>query len=184
LLLAVNLACLWWLAGPWAALAIGLPPVFSELSTGQIHLPLAVMTVIAVRQPGAWAFGLLTKVTPGVGLLWHIARREWRMAIVGVGVTAGVVAVSAIAWPSAWNEWVDLLRESSTRHVTNFTVSQWPVVFRLPIAAGLVIVAAWRNRPAALPAIVCFALPAIWFGALAMLVAVIPARQGNCGAAR
>jgi hypothetical protein len=172
LLLAINLVCLWWLIGPWSAPALLLPFVQSELRTGQIHLPLAVMTVLAMSYAGAWAFGFLTKVTPGVTILWWLARREWRRALIALVVTAGILAVSAAIWPTAWFEWLALVTESSTRHVQNFTVSNLPVAFRLPIAAGLVVLAAWRNRPAALPVIVCFALPAIWFGALVMLLAI------------
>jgi hypothetical protein len=53
----------------------------------------------------------------------------------------------------------------------NLAWSEWPALFRVPIAAGLVVMAAWRNRPAALPIILCFALPAIWPGALSMVLA-------------
>ena len=66
----------------------------------------------------------------------------------------------------------DLLGASSIRHVENFAISERPVLYRLPIAAGLVVLAAWRNRPAALPVIVCFALPAIWLGSLVLLAAI------------
>lgn len=176
---AVNLACLWWLAGPWSAVALALPPVQAELATNNIHLPLTVMSVAMVRHPSLWAFGALTKVTPGVTILWWVGRREWRHAAIALGVTAGIVAVSAAVWPSAWVEWLGLLVESSTRHVTNFSVSEWPAIFRLPIAAGLTVMAAWRNRPAALPVIVLFSLPTVWFGALAMLAAVLPAHAAS-----
>ena len=30
--------------------------------------------------PAAWSFVLLTKITPGIGLLWFVVRREWRIA--------------------------------------------------------------------------------------------------------
>jgi hypothetical protein len=169
---AVNLACLWWLLGPWSAVALLLPFVQGELVTGQIHLPLAVMCVLGVRNPGVLAYGLLTKVTPGVGLLWFAARRQWRDLAVAVGVTVAVVTASAVIAPGLWVGWLNLLAESSTRNVENFTINEWPAVYRLSFAAGLVVLAAWRDRPAALPVIVCFALPGIWFGALVLLLAV------------
>lgn len=171
--LAVNLGCLWWLIGPWSALALLLPPVAGELGNGQIHLPLAVATVAMLRYPGAWAFLALTKVTPGVTILWWVARREWQQAGTALGVTVLITAASALLLPEAWIEWIGLLGGSSTHHIVGYTVSEWPVVFRLPIAAGLTIMAGWRDRPAALPVIACFALPSIWFGALAMLLAAI-----------
>ena len=56
--------------GPWLALVILLPPVFMELAVGNIHILLGVAIAIGFRWPAAWAFVLLTKVTPGIGLLW------------------------------------------------------------------------------------------------------------------
>ena len=171
--MAINLVALAWLLGPVAgALALLLPFVQSELTTGQIHLPLTVMCVLLRRHPSFWAFGVLTKVTPGVTLLWFLGRREWRQAAVALGVTLAIVIVSAITWPSAWRDWIELLIESSTRSIENFVVNELPVVYRLPIAAGLMVMAAWRDRPAAIPLLVCFALPAIWFGALVMFAGV------------
>jgi len=172
LLLAVNLFCLWWLLGLLAVPALLLRFVQAELGTGQIHFVIAAMTVLSISYAGASAFGLLTKVTPGVTIIWWVARKEWGRATIALVATATIVGVSAVIWPTAWLEWMGVLTESSTRHVENFAVSTWPVAFRLPIAAGLVVFAAWRNRPAALPAIACFALPAIWFGALVMLLAI------------
>lgn len=171
LLLAVNLGALVYLLGPvWGVVA--LPFAIPDISNGQIHLLLAASVVAMVRTPGWAAFGLLSKVTPGVTVLWFLARREWRNLGIAVGVTAGIVGVSAVVYPTAWVEWVELLTTSSTRHVENFSVSEWPAIFRLPIAAGLVIMAGWRDRPAALPVIALFALPTIWAGALVMLLAV------------
>jgi Glycosyltransferase family 87 len=169
---AINLACIWWLVGPLAAPALLFPPVLSELTTGQIHLPLAVMCVVALHHPSAWAFGILTKVTPGVGVVWHATRGEWRGVAAALAATAGVIAISSVSWPTAWVEWIHLLTESIVRTVGNFAVSEWPAMFRLPIATGLMVMAAWRNRPAAVPLLVLFSLPMIWFGALAMVLAV------------
>ena len=173
LLMTINLVCLAWLLGPvFGALVLAVPFVQSELTTGQIHLPLTVMCVLLVRHPASWAFGVLTKVTPGVSLLWYVGRREWRRAAVATGVTLAIVAVSVVTWPSAWADWIDLLLESSTRNIENFVVNEYPAIYRMPIAAGLLVMAAWRNRPAAIPILVCYSLPAIWFGALVMLAGV------------
>jgi hypothetical protein len=183
LLLALNLLCLGWLLGPfWAAVALLLPPVQVELATGNIHLPLAVMCAVGLARPGSWSFGLLTKVTPGIGLLWFVARREWRALLIGVGTTTAIVAISFVLSPQAWVDWIGLLAESSTMRVGNLVLDQWPVVYRLPIACGLMVMAAWRNRPAAVPLIVCFALPAIWVGAIALAFAV--PRLVRCGGDR
>ena len=90
----------------------------------------------------------------------------------GDRVSFVVVAVSAVISPAAWRDWLQLLADSSTLQMGNLVVSEWPALFRLPIAAGLVIMAGWRGRPAALPLIVCFALPAIWPWSLTLAAAV------------
>jgi hypothetical protein len=169
---AISLSALAWLLTPiGAAIALLIPLVRAEVEGGQVHLWLAVICAIGLRYPAAWSFGLLTKVTPGVGLLWFAARREWRALRLATVVTVGVVAVSALIDPAAWRDWLRLLSESGTQHMGNLAWSEWPALFRVPIAAGLVVMAAWRNRPAALPIILCFALPAIWPGALSMVLA-------------
>ena len=170
-LMAINLGALLFLVGPvWAAVA--LPLAHPDIANGQVHLVLAASIVLMVRSPGWAAFGVLSKVTPGVTILWFPARREWRAFAVAVGVTATLVIVSVFTWPQAWFSWVTLLSESATHHVDTFSISQWPAIFRLPIGAGLVVMAAWRSRPAALPVIALFVLPSIWIGALVMLLAV------------
>ena len=146
-LMAINLGALLFLVGPvWAAVA--LPLAHPDIANGQVHLVLAASIVLMLRSPGWGAFGVLSKVTPGVTLLWFPARREWRAFAVAAGVTATLVIVSAITWPQAWFDWVTLLSESATHHVDTFSISQWPAIFRLPIGAGLVVMAAWRvGRP-------------------------------------
>jgi hypothetical protein len=172
LLLSANMGALVWLVGPVAAaLTLALPwsPVWSELRFGNIHLLLAVMVVVALRHPAVWSFGLLTKVTPGVGLLWFAARREWRRLLIGVVATAGIVGLSAIIVPDAWVGWISMLSAASG---ATQALNVWPATLRVALAAVLVTLAAWRDRPAALPVIVCFAMPALWAGALVMLLAV------------
>ena len=75
---AAIVVALRWLSGLWLGLVMLLPPVFIEVAMGNIHAFLAVAIVVGFRWPVTWAFVLLTKVTPGVGLLWFAARREWR----------------------------------------------------------------------------------------------------------
>ena len=86
-----------------------LPPVFIELAMGNIHAFIAVAIVLGFRWPAAWAFVLLTKVTPGVGLLWFAVRREWRNLAIALGATAAIVAVSFVIAPALWAEWLDVL---------------------------------------------------------------------------
>src|ERR1700690_1086519 len=100
LLLAVR-----FLSGPRLyalAIAVAVP----ELIGGNIHLLIAVAIVIGFRYPAAWSLVLLTKVTPGIGLLWFAVRREWHALAIALGATVAIVAVSLAVDPRAWLEWI------------------------------------------------------------------------------
>jgi len=90
LLIAVDVVCLFYLARSWAIALIALPPVLGDMASGNIHILLATAIALSFRYPAAWAFPLLSKVTPGVGLLWYAVRREWRRFWIGVAVTGGL----------------------------------------------------------------------------------------------
>ena len=79
-----------------------------EIAGGNISLLLAVAIVWGFRWPWTWAFVLLTKITPGVGLLWFALRREWRQLAIALGATAAVAG--GVVRPDA----VQLVRTGST----------------------------------------------------------------------
>ncbi|MGH2482945.1 MAG: glycosyltransferase family 87 protein [Candidatus Limnocylindria bacterium] len=173
LLAAVNLAALVWLLGPeLGALSILLTPISNEVARGNIHLLLAVAIVMGFRYPASWAWVLLTKVTPGVGLLWFAFRRQWRQLGTALAVTAAIVAISFVIDPDLWLHWFRML--ASNVGTTRPSVLEVPVLPRLAVAAGLVALGASRNRPAIVPVAAMLALPSIWVNSLALLVAVIP----------
>src|SRR5207245_7361698 len=68
--LGLMLAILWLLVGRWSLVSLLLPPLALELQNGNVHLLLAAVAVLGLRWPGLWSFALLTKITPGIGLLW------------------------------------------------------------------------------------------------------------------
>ena len=174
LLAAANMGALVWLLGPeLAALSIFAVPVSNEIARGNIHLLLAAAIVVGFRYPGSWAAVLLTKVTPGIGLLWFALRREWRALAVALGATALLAAISFVFVPDLWVRWLTLLVSNSGVTRPN-ALLQVPVIPRLAVAAGLVAMGAWKNRPAIVPVAAMLALPAIWVNSLAMLVAVVP----------
>jgi hypothetical protein len=108
--LGISLATAAWLGGRrWWWLALTFPFTVLELQAGNIHLLIAAAVVIGLRWPGAWAFVLLTKVTPGIGLLWFAFRREWRALGVALGTTAVVVAIGVAIAPGLWHAWVEML---------------------------------------------------------------------------
>ncbi len=170
LTLIIGLALLW-LAGPWALLFLVIPVVASDLYLGNIHVLLAAAIVGSLRWPALWAFPLLTKSTCGLGLLWYAARGEWRRLTVALGVTAVIVAVSAVVAPGLWPKWIAYVIDTGVS--PDVGAAYWvpiPLLVRLPAAALLVIWGARTDRPWTLPTAAMLALPVLWLVGLAMLV--------------
>jgi hypothetical protein len=179
LLAAVNLGALWYLVGPWAAPALLIPHVNRELATGNIHLLLAASIVLALRQPGWWAFPLLTKVTPAIGGTWHLLRGEWRAAVEPAIGTVLICAISAVLAPELWVTWFGILLEAPTDYASSSVGLAWSLWIRLPIALGLVVLAARLDRPALIPVASMLALPVVWAQSFVMLLAVVPLSRGR-----
>ena len=157
----------------WLPLALLTGVVDLEVLRGNIETLMALAIVAGFRWPATWAFILLTKVTPGVGLLWFVARREWRSLAIAVGATAAVAAVSFVFAPALWASWVASL-------IANAGVSiPWeyfpvPLVVRLPVAAGLALLAGWRGWRWLVPIASTLAMPALWPVNMTLLVAIFP----------
>ncbi len=178
---AIMLVAVRYLTGPrWFALGALLAVV--ELSGGNISLLLAVAMVVGFRWPAAWSFVILTKVTPGIGLLWFAVRREWGQLAIAFGATAIVVAVSAIVMPGAWIEWIQVLIRIAGRDGT-WAAVPIPFIARLPIAIAIVVWGARTDRRWTVPVAGMVALPALWYGGLSMLLAVIALRRQDDGSA-
>jgi hypothetical protein len=146
-----------------------------EIIGGNISLLLAVAIVVGFRWPAAWALILLTKVTPGIGLLWFAARGEWRNLSIALGATALVIAASAAIMPWAWPEWIDVLTNIAGRDGT-WAAVPIPFLVRLPFAIVVVIWGARTDRRWTVPVACMLALPALWYGGLTMLLAIIVLR--------
>jgi len=158
LLLGAEIAALGWLVGwRWIGYALLLPPVMDELKGPNIGLLLAVSIVLGLERPALWAFVLLTKVTPGVGMLWFVVRREWRKLMIALGVTAVIAAVSFAIAPGAWLDWKALLVDNAQR-----PTDQVPLLIRLPLAALLTVYAARTNRPWLVPIAALLGVAVIW----------------------
>jgi hypothetical protein len=162
-----------YLVGP-ALLAVGLLIALPEIFGGNITLMLGAAIVLGFRWPATWSFLLLTKVTPGIGLLWFAVRREWRALGIAAGATLLFVAISyALAPPGVWAEWVRELSSNATAPIDSGSLPV-PLLARLPVAALVIAWGAAGNRRWALPIGCLLALPVIWYGSLSLLVAVIP----------
>ena len=172
---ALLLAAVRFLTGP-RLLAVGVLLAMIELAGGNISLLLAAAMVLGFRYPAAWSFVLLTKVTPGIGLLWFVVRREWRSLGIALGTTALVVAVSAIVNPGVWLEWFGLLVRLAGRDGT-WAAIPIPFLVRLPFAVAVVVWGALTDRRWTVPVAGMLALPALWYGGLTMLLAIVALRD-------
>jgi hypothetical protein len=176
---AINCAALWWLLGRLALPSLLFLPIPFEIISGNVHLLYAVAIVVGFRYSASWALMLMTKVTPGVGILWFLVRREWRAFLLAVGVTAAIAAVSFLLDRAAWEAWLRLLQaDLSGAGQASFQTVGWyapiPLLPRLVAAAALVAGAAWSDRRWLIPVAVLLALPVIWLNGLAVLAAVVP----------
>ena len=157
-------------------LAVGVVLGLMELAGGNIHLLIAAAIVLGFRHPWTWSIVLLTKITPGIGLLWFVVRREWRNLAIALGATAAIVLVSFVVMPDAWRSWGEVLSRVAGRDGT-WAAVPIPFVVRFPVAVAVVVWGAWTGRRWTVPVASMLALPALWYGGLSMLLAVIALRE-------
>jgi hypothetical protein len=176
---ALNGATLWFLLRRWALPSLLFLPIAFEIISGNVHLLYAAAIVIGFRWPAAWALMFLTKVTPGIGVLWFLVRREWRSLAIALGVTAAIAAVSFVLDQAQWARWIDILRaDAGGAGSATFSTAGWylPIGLapRIVAAAIVVVVAAWTDRRWLLPVGVVLAMPVVWLNSLAVLAACVP----------
>ena len=179
-----ELAALFILTGPVAGLLLFVRPVAVEINAGNVHLLMALAIVAGFRWPAAWAFVLLTKVTPGVGLLWFLVRREWRNLGIALGATAVIVVVSFVVAPGLWFQWAQVLADAPTGYAGGWIIVTPPLWLRLPAAALLVAWGATRNYRWAVVVAATMALPATWITGLSMLCGLVWLRHRALDAER
>jgi len=170
--ISASVAALWWMRVLWT---VAFPPVLMELYAGNIHILYALTIVVGMRWGAAWALPLLTKITPGVGIVWFAVRREWRRLGWALGMTAGLVVLSVMADASVWRDWLDTLSKNQGRSL-NMLSDQVPLVVRTGLAAALVGWGAFRDRQWTIPVGVLLAMPVIWPGAAATLIVLVSPR--------
>lgn len=158
--------------GPLSGPAMMTTPVAQEVLTLNVHLLMAGAIIVGFRYPAAWSFLLLTKVLPGVGLLWFAVRGEWRNLGIALGATAVIAGVSFALAPDLWREWIGVLL-SSHPATTGYLVPI-PLPVRLLLAVVIVTWGARTNRRWTVPIACSLALPVLWIAGLAVMVAAIP----------
>jgi hypothetical protein len=181
--LALQLVALAWMARRYTLVLLLYLPVVVELFNGNMHLLLAAAIVLGFRYPAAWALVLLTKVTPGVGLLWFVARGEWRSLGIALAATAAVSALSAVFVPDLWPQWLGLLASNQSSHAAVVTIAI-PLPLRLAAASALVLYGARTDRRWTVPVAAMVALPVFWVNGLAMLVALAPILPADLAGSR
>ncbi len=168
-----------WLAGRYAFILGLLPPVAMSIGLGQLDIAFAAIAVVGLRWPAVWALPLLTKITPGVALLWFAARREWRSLAIAIGATGALAVVSFALDPSAWFGWFALLARLDFPTIGGglllLPIDLW---LRLPLAGALVWWGARTDRHWTIPAAMCLALPTVFVNSPTILVALLPILAG------
>jgi hypothetical protein len=166
-------AVLYWLSGRWFGFIVLVPVVAIEIAMGNIHILLAAAIAAGFRYPVLWSFVLLTKITPGIGLLWFFVRREWRSLSLALGATVVIATLSFVIAPQAWTDWLTTLKASLAQSAPQpVPVGLVPLPVRLVIAAGIVMYGARTNRRWVVPIAAVVALPVVYVNSLAILVAV------------
>jgi hypothetical protein len=175
---AMLVATIVWLGWRSALLVLAFPPVALELYHGNVHLLIAAAITLGFRYPVAWSFVLLTKVTPGVGLVWFAARREWRPLAIALGCTAALVAVSLLIDGRLWVAWLNesILKTAAGAPLNQFSIAI-PLLIRLPLAGLLVAWGGLTDRRWTVPVAATLALPILWPSGLAVLAALWPILQ-------
>lgn len=175
--IGIQAAAFVWLAGEHRWQMLAFVPVLFELYLGNIHLLLAVAIVLGFRWPAAWAFVLLTKITPGIGLLWFVVRREWRNLALALGATLLVTLVGVLVAPHMWYDWYQSLRVTGPATGSNQVAI--PLGLRMVAAVLLVTWGARTDRRWTVVAAAMLALPTLWFHGLAMLMGIVALHNGQ-----
>ena len=168
---AILLAALVWMAGPFTLPVMLLVPVASEINAGNIQLLLALAIVLGFRWPATWAFVLLTKVTPGIGLLWFAMRRQWRALGLALGVTVAIAAISFVTGPQRWFDYAALITSGATPAVAPYYL---PLTVRLPVALLFVAYGGWTGHKWPVVVGATIALPVYYIISSSMFVGVLP----------
>jgi Glycosyltransferase family 87 len=177
---AAQFVVLAYLAGPFLGFVLFLVPVQSELNVANIQIFMALAIVAGFRWPATWALLVLTKATPGLGLLWFAIRREWRALAIALSATALIAGVSFALHPSLWGDWITLLTANPAPVAPPYYLSFW---VRLPFALAAIVLAALTGRRWLLVVGTTLALPVVYWVSASMLVGVLPYARAAIGRA-
>lgn len=156
LIVAANMAGFVLLIGPvFAAVVLlaQLAPVWAEFQLGNLNFAAGALLVLGFRHSSAYAPLLLSKVTPGIGLVWFAARREWRSLGIALVGTALLALPAVVTHPHTWGQFAGSLLNNAEldaqigapivlRGVLAVLVIAWGAVsgrrWTVPVGAALV----------------------------------------------
>lgn len=173
---ALAAAFIWMLWDlPWLWRIPAMLACFLPWAGGNIEPFIGVALILALRHPAAWSFAVLTKVTPGVGLLWHAGRGEWRHVALALIATAAVAGASFAIAPHLWVAWAQAVSlDPAGRHGLTSGLFAWlpHLPIRLGVAALVVLYAARTSRPSLLAIALLLASPEIITAPFGVLAAI------------
>lgn len=178
------------IAGRWFGLAIILAGValigtvgsstpatlpFLYLTIGNAQVLIAAAIVLGFRWPALWSVVLLTKMLPGIGLLWFAVRREWKPMAWALGATLLAAGAVAVVAPTAWPDYLRFLWENRATPSTH-ELAPVPLWACLLAAVSLIVWGARGDRRWTLPlacgmaslALYQWSYVVIWVGAAAL----------------
>ena len=190
-------AALGWMLGRWTWLAVAggvvaimVPGTFAfgvvlgYALNGNIQILLAAGIVLALRRPGWWALGALTKFGTGIGVLYPLFRRDWRAVAEAGGVTLVIVAVSFALAPSLWFDWGRYML-ASVEVVSTLPMVPVPFPVRLVMSVALLAYAARTGREWLVAIAAGWAIPALYdWTFIAIWIAAVPLVRQGAGARR
>jgi hypothetical protein len=179
--LVLVVAGLLWFVVPIPLLGV----VMADIAHGNIQILLGAVAILGLRYPALWSIAILSKVTPGIGLLWFVARGEWRNLAIALAATGAIALISFIYIPGDWFAWATFLRDS-----VSVVFPQWvvpvPLGIRLATGAALIIWGGRTDRPWVLPIACGWVIPMPYLSMLttmAFALYYVPRRrlQSNSG---
>lgn len=171
----ILLAVLAWLLKP-LPLRLAIPfgvAGLNEVMAGNVFLIFALVAVLGFRYPASWAFVALTKVTPCLGPVWFLVRRDWRGLILSLGATGLVVLISLSVTPHLWMDWFHFLTTHAGDSRGAFgSLLAPPLIIRLPFGLALLVWGALREKRWTVPTAMIMATPVFGIAAITVLFAL------------
>ena len=172
-------ACVWYLSGRNLLVALAclaFMPVALELRVRNVHLVIAVLTVLALRR--SWAFWIpaaAIKLAPVLGVLYLLAAGRRREALRVAGGGAAVALVSVVVSPEAWRQFLEVAVQRTPSDAGGFLPI--PYAVRLVIGAVMALAAGrigGRLGECLLVVAITVASPTLWWNAFSQLLAILP----------